>query len=225
MRAAAKEDRNVMEKGLTAFVSFVRAYKEHHCSYIFSWKELEIGMLAMEYGLLQIPYMPEVKHYSLSLEGFTPVTGIDVTQIKYKDKVREKQRQKTLKRKAEELAQNPEIEKTTKKKKAPERPEKPKRKKTGKQRQAVQTKEDLDELAHEYRLLKKLKRGEIDEDEYEKLTGFGDSDSDDGDSSGGDDKLDEGKERGNKVLNKFKQKGKARGSRKFQGKSKLRSRR
>ncbi|KAL5227405.1 hypothetical protein ABZP36_015670 [Zizania latifolia] len=221
IRTAAKEDRNVMEKGLTAFVSFVRAYKEHHCSYIFSWKELEIGTLAMEYGLLQIPYMPEVKHYSLSLEGFTPVTGIDVRQIKYKDKVREKQRQKTLKRKAEELAQNPEIEK---RKKAPERPEKPKRKKTGKQRQAVQTKEDLDELAHEYRLLKKLKRGEIDEDEYEKLTGFGDSD--DGDSSGGDDsKLDEGKERGNKVLKKFKQKGKARGSKKFEGKSKQRNRR
>lgn len=24
-----------MEKGLKAFVSFIRAYKEHHCSYIF----------------------------------------------------------------------------------------------------------------------------------------------------------------------------------------------
>lgn len=24
-----------MEKGLRAFVSYIRAYKEHHCSYIF----------------------------------------------------------------------------------------------------------------------------------------------------------------------------------------------
>lgn len=35
IRSAAKKDRDVMEKGLRAFVSYVRAYKEHHCSYIF----------------------------------------------------------------------------------------------------------------------------------------------------------------------------------------------
>lgn len=35
IRAAAKEDRDVMEKGIKAFVSYIRAYKEHHCSYIF----------------------------------------------------------------------------------------------------------------------------------------------------------------------------------------------
>ncbi|XP_048325764.2 DEAD-box ATP-dependent RNA helicase 18 isoform X3 [Ziziphus jujuba] len=59
IRSAAKKDRDVMEKGLRAFVSYVRAYKEHHCSYIFRWKELEIGKLAMGYGLLQLPAMPE----------------------------------------------------------------------------------------------------------------------------------------------------------------------
>ncbi|XP_062182420.1 DEAD-box ATP-dependent RNA helicase 18 [Phragmites australis] len=220
IRSSALEDRNVMEKGLRAFVSFVRAYKEHHCSYIFRWKDLEIGKLAMEYGLLQIPSMPEVKHHSLSLEGFIPINDVDVTQIKYKDKAREKQRKKALKRKAEEEAQNPKPEK----KKAREKAEKPKRKKTGKQRQSVQTKEDLDELAHEYRLLKKLKRGDIDEDEYEKLTGFGDSD---GEASGGDaGDLDERREKGNRVQKKLKQRGKGRGGpRKFEGKSKMRSNR
>ena len=125
-----------------------------------------------------------------------------------------------MKRKAEEEAQNPKPEK----KRAREKPEKPKRKKTGKQRQSIQTKEDLDELAHEYRLLKKLKRGDIDEDEYEKLTGFGDSD---GEASYGDaSDLDERKERGNKAQKKLKQRGKDRGgSRKFEGKSKRRSKR
>ncbi|CAL4958408.1 unnamed protein product [Urochloa decumbens] len=221
IRSAALEDRNVMEKGLRAFVSFIRAYKEHHCTYIFRWKDLEIGKLAMEYGLLQIPSMPEVKHHSLSLEGFIPVHDVDVTQIKYKDKAREKQRKKALKRKAEEEAENPKPEK----KRTREKPEKPKRKKTGKQRQSVQTKEDLDELAHEYRLLKKLKRGDIDEDEYEKLTGFGDSD---GEASGGDaSDLDERKESGNnsKAQKKLKQRGKNRGSRKFEGKSKMKNKR
>jgi ATP-dependent RNA helicase DDX55/SPB4 len=124
-----------------------------------------------------------------------------------------------LKRKAEEEAQNPKPEK----KRAREKPEKPKRKKTGKQRQSVQTKEDLDELAHEYRLLKKLKRGDIDEDEYEKLTGFGDSDGEASDGDASD--LDE-KERGNKAQKKLKQRGKGRGgARKFEGKSKMRSKR
>lgn len=220
IRSAALEDRNVMEKGLRAFVSFVRAYKEHHCSYIFRWKDLEIGKLAMEYGLLQIPSMPEVKHHSLSLEGFIPIDDVDVTQIKYKDKAREKQRKKALKRKAEEEAQNPKPEK----KRAQEKPEKPKRKKTGKQRQSIQTKEDLDELEHEYRLLKKLKRGDIDEEEYEKLTGFGNSD---GEASNGDSSdLDERKERGDKAQKKLKQRGKCKGgSRKFEGKSKVKSKR
>lgn len=96
-----------MEKGIKAFVSYIRAYKEHHCSFIFRfalslsffdttaffkfsnginyrWKELEIGKLAMGYGLLQIPSMPEVKHHSLSVDGFSPVDGIDLSQIKYK---------------------------------------------------------------------------------------------------------------------------------------------
>ena len=45
------------------------------------------------------------------------------------------------------------------------------RKKTARQRRAQQTMEDEEELMHEYRLLKKLKKGTIDENEYAKLTG------------------------------------------------------
>ncbi|XP_010937935.1 DEAD-box ATP-dependent RNA helicase 18 isoform X1 [Elaeis guineensis] len=170
IRSAAKEDRDVMEKGLKAFVSYIRAYKEHHCSYIFRWKELEIGKLAMGYGLLQIPSMPEVKHHSLSVDGFSPEDDIDVTQIKYKDKAREKQRQKALQRKEAESRQGPKSERV---KQIPDGSITVTRKKTGRQRKATQTKEDDEELEQDYRLLKKLKRGEIDESEYEKLTGFG----------------------------------------------------
>lgn len=35
LRAEAEADREVMEKGARAFVSYVRGYKEHHCKYIF----------------------------------------------------------------------------------------------------------------------------------------------------------------------------------------------
>ncbi|KAK6227746.1 Helicase [Theobroma cacao] len=168
IRSAAMKDRDVMEKGLRAYVSYIRAYKEHHCSYIFRWKELEVGKLGMGYGLLQLPSMPEVKHHSLSAEGFTPVENVNRDDIKYKDKSREKQRKKNLQAKKERKQQE-------------SKPQKPKKdsnaaapvmkKKTAKQRRAAQTIEDEEELTREYRLLKKLKKGAIDESEFAKLTG------------------------------------------------------
>ncbi|KAL5568835.1 hypothetical protein UlMin_025410 [Ulmus minor] len=164
IRSAAAKDRDVMEKGIRAFVSYVRAYKEHQCSYIFSWKELEIGKLAMGFGLLQIPGMPELKHHSLSTEGFLPFEGLNLEEIKFKDKSREKQRKKNLQVKKEEQ-----------RKPKPEKPRKPSnavtRKQTAKQRRAIRSVEDDDELTRDYRLLKKLKKGTIDEDEFAKLTG------------------------------------------------------
>lgn len=167
IRSAAKKDRDVMEKGLRAFVSYIRAYKEHHCSYIFRWRELEIGKLGMGYGLLQLPAMPELKHHNLSTDGFIPLEDINLDEIKYKDKSREKQRKKNLQAKkvAEEQlkVQKPKAASTT--------TATVMRKKTARQRRAAQSVEDDDEMAQEYRLLKKLKRGAINESEFAKLTG------------------------------------------------------
>lgn len=110
-----------MEKGLKAFVSFIRAYKEHHCSYIFRsyvtlisltftnmvcaitfyynmekltndweirlnyrWKGLEVGKLAMGFGLLQLPSMSDVKLHTLSTEGFIPAEDVKFQEIKFK---------------------------------------------------------------------------------------------------------------------------------------------
>ncbi|KAF8395402.1 hypothetical protein HHK36_019348 [Tetracentron sinense] len=168
IRSAAKKDRDVMEKGIRAFVSYIRAYKEHHCSYIFRWKELEIGKLAMGCGLLQLPSMSEVKNQSLSTKGFTPVEDINVTEIKFKDKSREKQRQKNLKVKKAVVPKEPKPRKANTN---PNAAATIARKKTAKQRRAAQTIEDEDELARDYRLLKKLKKGAIDEREFAKLTG------------------------------------------------------
>ncbi|KAG2406729.1 DEAD-box ATP-dependent RNA helicase [Vigna angularis] len=165
IRSTAKKDRDIMEKGIKAFVSYIRAYKEHHCSYIFRWKELEIGKLAMGYGLLQLPSMPEVKHHSLSTDGFEPVKDINFEDIKYRDKSREKQRKKNLQAKKEAKEKEPKPQKPKK------TPDAVMRKKTARQRRAQQTIEDEEELMQEYRLLKKLKKGTIDENEYAKLTG------------------------------------------------------
>ena len=39
-------DRALMEGGAKAFVAYVRAYKEHHCGYIFQLDRLDLGALA-----------------------------------------------------------------------------------------------------------------------------------------------------------------------------------
>ncbi|CAM8916570.1 unnamed protein product [Rhodiola kirilowii] len=169
IRLAAKKDRDVMDKGLRAFVSYFRAYKEHHCSYIFRWKELEVGKLAMGYGLLQIPAIPEVKHNSLSTEGFIPVEGLKLNEIKFKDKSREKQRKKNVE--AKKAAADKQEPKPNKRKDSSNSAAAAMRKKTAKQRRAAQSTYDDDELTRDYRLLKKLKKGAINETEFAKLTG------------------------------------------------------
>ncbi|KAJ9545580.1 hypothetical protein OSB04_025287 [Centaurea solstitialis] len=167
LRAAAKKDRDVMEKGLRAFVSYIRAYKEHHCNYILRWKDLEIGKLGMDYGLLQLPTMSEVKQNSLSTDGFIAAEDVNLEEIKFKDKSREKQRKQNLQVK-KDVQKEP---KTHKAKSTTKNAPAVMKKRTAKQRRAIQSAEDDDELTREYRLLKKLKKGAINEAEYAKLTG------------------------------------------------------
>ncbi|CAI5498547.1 unnamed protein product [Closterium sp. Naga37s-1] len=125
LREASRKDRAVVEKGVRAFVSFVRGYKEHHCNYIFRFQELEMGAVAMSYGVLKIPRMPETRHHPRLFDGFEPDKTVDVATLKYnnvpakapqtssslpdwscRDKNREKQRQQFLKQQ-QEGSENP----------------------------------------------------------------------------------------------------------------------
>jgi ATP-dependent RNA helicase DDX55/SPB4 len=45
VKAAAKQDREVFEKGERAFVSFVAGYQEHTCNFIFRWAAMDVGQL------------------------------------------------------------------------------------------------------------------------------------------------------------------------------------
>jgi ATP-dependent RNA helicase DDX55/SPB4 len=45
MKEYAMNDRTLLEYGSTAFMSYLRAYKEHLCSYIFRFDQLDIGMV------------------------------------------------------------------------------------------------------------------------------------------------------------------------------------
>lgn len=91
-----------------------------------------------------------------------------------RDKSREKQRKKNLQARIEARQLEPKRQKPNKTPKAAAATAM--RKKTAKQRRASRAVEDEDELTRDYRLLKRLKKGNIDEDEYAKLTGTEDLD-------------------------------------------------
>lgn len=71
LRALSIQDRDVLEKGIKAFVSYVRGYKEHHCKFIFRMQDLNLGKLAYACALLQLPRMPEIKKLGGRIEGFS----------------------------------------------------------------------------------------------------------------------------------------------------------
>ena len=101
LRLLCERDRNVMEKGIVAFVSYVRGYAQHQCQYIFQLKDIKIGQLATMLGLLTLPSMSELrgklgKKLKLDVSGFTPST-VSIDAVQYKDKARERVRQSKMK--------------------------------------------------------------------------------------------------------------------------------
>ncbi|CAE6441007.1 unnamed protein product [Rhizoctonia solani] len=91
IRDIVRKDRDMYDKSMKAFVSFVRAYSKHEASYIFRIKDLDLVGVAKAFGLVRLPKMPELT----SREGWTDL-DIDWDTIPYLDKTREAQRQVAL---------------------------------------------------------------------------------------------------------------------------------
>ena len=133
--------------------------------------------MATSFCLLRLPKMPELKdkHTKLSFKPVGP--EIDIHAIKFKDKLREKARQKRL---AAELAAGGKNAKQIKaEQRAAEKVRRQKErraaeiakgrnpnKKRGKQAQIY---DEWDQLAKEERLYKKLRRGKITKEKYKEL--------------------------------------------------------
>uniref|UniRef100_A0A3B3QQ73 ATP-dependent RNA helicase n=1 Tax=Paramormyrops kingsleyae TaxID=1676925 RepID=A0A3B3QQ73_9TELE len=172
LKAAALSDRAVYERGMRAFVSHIQAYAKHECSLIFRVKDLDFAALARGFALLRMPRMPELK--GKTFPSFVE-EAVDTDAIRYKDKNREKQRQKQLAEQRDREATRP----------APPRKSfvrnkawsKQKSKKDRKRKMAAKRKQDEDsdvdeadmnELLNDTRLLKRLKKGKISEEDFEK---------------------------------------------------------
>ncbi|XP_052611412.1 ATP-dependent RNA helicase DDX55 isoform X2 [Peromyscus californicus insignis] len=170
LRAMAMADRAVFEKGMKAFVSFVQAYAKHECSLIFRLKDLDFASLARGFALLRMPRMPELR--GKQFPDFVP-TDIDTDTIPFKDKIREKQRQKLLEQKRKERTENEGRRKFIKNKAwSKQKAKKERKKKMNAKRKKDEGSdiddEDMEELLNDTRLLKKFKKGKITEEEFEK---------------------------------------------------------
>uniref|UniRef100_T1JNC1 ATP-dependent RNA helicase n=1 Tax=Strigamia maritima TaxID=126957 RepID=T1JNC1_STRMM len=160
VKKLALGDRALFDKANRAFVSYVQAYKKHECHLIIRFKDLDMAKLAVGFALIKLPRMPELKNVKLGL--FEPI-DVDANTIAYKDKQREKIRQKNLKfmQKLKSLPWSKTKESRTEKKiKKIEKRERKKRKLTMDQ-------SDLAELCEDTKLIKKLKKGKITKDEFD----------------------------------------------------------
>lgn len=92
IRMASKE-REILELGTTAFVSFVQAYLKHDIQIVCKLKDLNIVGLAHSYGLLRLPKMHELN--GMKLDEFRR-TDIETSKIPYANKKKEEARQRLL---------------------------------------------------------------------------------------------------------------------------------
>ncbi|XP_017142576.1 probable ATP-dependent RNA helicase DDX55 homolog [Drosophila miranda] len=189
-----RADKGVYDKGMRAFVSHVRAYTKHECSAILRLKDLDLGKMATAYGLLQLPRMPELKNYNG--DGFiAPSSEVDLTKLTYKNVQKEQVRQQKLqtyeqtgswpgqklhKKRTESWDQTKKAKLDAKSKKELRKAKKQRKREaesaegTPAQRKKKQqfSQEDLDELASDIRLFKRLKKNKISEEEYDRAMGI-----------------------------------------------------
>ncbi|OWK14623.1 DDX55 [Cervus elaphus hippelaphus] len=171
LKAMALADRAVFEKGMKAFVSYIQAYAKHECNLIFRLKDLDFASLARGFALLRMPKMPELR--GKQFPDFVPV-DVNTDTIPFKDKIREKQRQKQLlEQQRKEKTENDGRRKFIKNKAwSKQKAKKEKKKKLNEKRKREEGSdmedEDMEELLNDTRLLKKFKKGKITEEEFEK---------------------------------------------------------
>ncbi|GAN00825.1 DEAD-domain-containing protein [Mucor ambiguus] len=189
MRAIVKTDRDISDRAIKAFVSWARAYSKHEASYIFRIKDLDLSRLAMGFGLLKLPKMPELK--AQKDQNQFVEEEIDWDTFKYTDKMREAKRLRELKEYQEKQAafkpQQPKkktntawSEKTDAKERKLVRKEKKQAKKEflkkqaqeeveQKKRQLEEEEEDWDDFAEEERMFKKARKGKLDKSAFAEM--------------------------------------------------------
>lgn len=176
MRDTQIRDRLMYDKAIRAFVSYIQAYNKHECCLILRSKNLDFGKLGIGFGLLKMPRMPELKGKDVSsFEGLE----FDLNSIPYKDKQREAARMEKLNKykqsgvwpghrmrkkqtEAWSEARKSKLEKREKRAHKKELKKKMAGTNVPKKRKSKRpTEEDLEDLAKDVALMKKLKKKKV----------------------------------------------------------------
>ncbi|BFZ54995.1 ATP-dependent rRNA helicase spb4 [Savitreella phatthalungensis] len=98
MRRPVLTDRDLLDKGVRAFVSHVRMYQKHQLSFVFRLGELDLVGMGMAYALARLPRMPELSRGdgpARDVEGVV-FPELETAAIPYADADREAKRQREL---------------------------------------------------------------------------------------------------------------------------------
>jgi ATP-dependent RNA helicase DDX55/SPB4 len=77
-------DRDYIEKGKRAFVSFIRSYKEHDLKFIFVFAKLDLGDVANSFFQNTIPRVKEI--LGKKIENFKSINLGNIHNIEFEDK-------------------------------------------------------------------------------------------------------------------------------------------
>ena len=107
MQRLSVRDREILEASSKAFISFLRAYKEHQCTYIFRFDRLSLGSIARCYALLKLPKIYETSFLDGSGDiDFKPM-NIDTSTIRYLQKDKERKRQEKIEQYSQYIKNGP----------------------------------------------------------------------------------------------------------------------
>eukprot|EP00177_Eucheuma_denticulatum_P005048 GFKZ01009197.1.p1 GENE.GFKZ01009197.1~~GFKZ01009197.1.p1 ORF type:complete len:610 (+),score=84.83 GFKZ01009197.1:158-1987(+) len=178
VKEATLADRAILEASEAAFLSYMRAYKEHKCRYLLKLEDIDIDSVADSFCLLRLPRFHEFKKLKKKI---TPrnLDGVNIREISFRDKVREKKRQADIKLAIENRAQRREALQAKSKKKV----KKKKQKKgiemndkmnvaRGRKREAADEAEEPDDFSDIAAKLRRVKRGKMSQSTFDDVTGI-----------------------------------------------------
>eukprot|EP00906_Rhabdomonas_costata_P020718 RCo030154 len=169
IRSVAKEDREWIDMGMKACVSYFRAYMEHVCQVIFKFSALNLVDVFHTFGLFQIPKMPELRGRRLRIPVQPEFAFVVPIAVPYKRKEVEEARVRSRQIKWErrqEKEREEEGRDTVRKQEAAEMEELGVR---GRTEARLWKAFEIKEIMAEERLYKKLKKKKISKEYFYQL--------------------------------------------------------
>jgi ATP-dependent RNA helicase DDX55/SPB4 len=192
LRKMILSDRAVLDVAEKGFLSYLRAYKEHRCSYLLPFSGLDIGSVARSFSLVRLPRFQEFKKHRAAL-NFEKDPTVRVRDISYKDKTRERKRKADIAHAIDNRKERRDALKL-KSRKGKKRKAKPLGPPPGLPSRPAKADADheddvaeLEDMNAEARMLKKVRRGKLSTKQFDAEAGYDALDGLDGGTSSNDD--------------------------------------